>query len=289
MLTSLSPITAAQQQDLLHYLQQAFHVDLSTWQRLHLNGLPVGYLNTRWQQQLQADIPELLRIQADGYHVHTQDWLHCADVLQNLGREWYDLGLFTGWRNERFDVRHEQEALFALERSLFRPLGMISQAVHLNGFVVDNGETRMWIGKRSPFKAVDPDKLDNLVGGGVATGESLAEACMREGFEEAGLDESITGNQPMPRCIYSQRAVSRGLHREHLFVYDLHIPEGFTPENQDGEVAAFQLMDIPSIVDAMLTGRFMNDAMLVTLDGLRQRGFITAGSELGTWLLAQRC
>ena len=48
-------------------------------------------------------------------------------------------------------------------------------------------------------------------------------------------------------------------------------------------------MDIPSIVDAMLTGRFMNDAMLVTLDGLLQRGFITAGSELGTWLLAQRC
>ena len=275
MLTSLSPITAAQQQDLLHYLQQAFHVDLSTWQR--------------WQQQLQADIPELLRIQADGYHVHTQDWLHCADVLQNLGREWYDLGLFTGWRNERFDVCHAQEALFALERSLFRPLGMISQAVHLNGFVVDNGETRMWIGKRSPFKAVDPDKLDNLVGGGVATGESLAEACMREGFEEAGLDESITCNQPMPRCIYSPRPVTRAFHHAHLFVYDLHIPRGFTPENQDGEVAAFQLMDIPSIVDAMLTGRFMNDAMLVTLDGLLQRGFITAGSELGTWLLAQRC
>ena len=83
--------------------------------------------------------------------------------------------------------------------------------------------------------------------------------------------------------------VSRGLHREHLFVYDLHIPSGVTPENQDGEVADFQLMDIPSIVDAMLSGRFMNDAMLVTLDGLLQRGFITASSDLGTWLLAQRC
>ena len=289
MLTPLSPITPAQQRDLLHFLQQASHVDLHTWQRLHLNGLPLGYLNTRWQQQLQADIPELLHIQADGYHVTTQDWLHCADVLQNLGREWYDLGLFTGWRNERFDVLHGQEALFALERSLFRPLGMISQAVHLNGFVVENGDTRMWIGKRSPFKAVDPDKLDNLVGGGVGTGESLDEACMREGFEEAGLGEDITGKQPVPRCIYSQRAVSRGLHREHLFVYDLHIPAGFTPENQDGEVAEFQLMDIPSIIEAMLTGRFMNDAMLVTLDGLLQRGFITASSELGAWLLAQRC
>ena len=48
-------------------------------------------------------------------------------------------------------------------------------------------------------------------------------------------------------------------------------------------------MDIPSIVEAMLTGRFMNDAMLVTLDGLMQHGFITRQSELGSWLLAQRC
>ena len=104
-----------------------------------MNGLPVGYLNTRWQQQLQADIPQLLRIQADGYHVHTQDWLHCADVLQNLGREWYVFVLFSFFFYLLFDVRQEQEALFALERSLFRPLGMISQAVHLNGFVIDIG------------------------------------------------------------------------------------------------------------------------------------------------------
>ena len=286
----LSPITANQQRDLLHCLQQAFHVDLSTWQRLNLNNVPLGYLNTQWQQQLQADIPELLSIHDDGYHILTHDWLHCADVLQNLGREWYDLGLFTGWRNEQFDVCDlSGTPLFALERSLFRPLGMVSQAVHLNGFVVENGVTQMWIGKRSPFKAVDPDKLDNLVGGGVATGESLQEACIREGFEEAGLGIQLTGNQPPPRCIHSQRIVSRGLHHEHLFVYDLSIPTGWTPENQDGEVASFQLMDIPSIVDAMLTGRFMNDAMLVTLDGLMQHGFITRQSELGSWLLAQRC
>ena len=290
MLISTSPISAAQQRDLLHFLQQAFHADLSTWQRLYLNGLSLGYLNPRWQQQLQADIPQLLHSHEQDVNVQTRDWLHCADVLQNLGREWFDLGLFSGWRNERFDVRDEHgTALFALERALFRPLGMVSQAVHLNGFVVEDGDTRMWIGKRSPFKAVDPDKLDNLVGGGVATGESLQEACTREGFEEAGLDATLTAQQPTPRCIYSQRVVSRGLHREHLFVYDLHIPSGMTPENQDGEVADFQLMDIPSIVDAMLSGRFMNDAMLVTLDGLLQRGFITASSDLGAWLLAQRC
>ena len=286
----LSSITANQQRDLLHCLQQAFHVDLSTLQCLHLNNVPLGYLNAQWQQQLQADIPELLSIDGDGYHILTRDWLHCADVLQNLGREWYDLGLFTGWRNEQFDVcTPSGTPLFALERSLFRPLGMVSQAVHLNGFVVENGVTQMWIGKRSPFKAVDPDKLDNLVGGGVATGESLQEACIREGFEEAGLGTQLIGNQPAPRRIHSQRIVSRGLHHEHLFVYDLSIPTGWTPENQDGEVASFQLMDIPSIVEAMLTGRFMNDAMLVTLDGLMQHGFITRQSELGSWLLAQRC
>lgn len=284
-----SPITPKQQRDLLHFLQQAFHLDLTGWHSLHLCHRPLGYLNPRWQQQLQADIPDLLETVPDGTNVNCQDWLHCADVLQNMGRDWHDLGLFGGWRNERFDVVDGDEALFALERSLFRPLGLLSKAVHLNGFTQQDGDVAMWIGKRSPFKAVDPDKLDNLVGGGVASGESVDEACAREGFEEAGLDSAITAVLPKPRRILSQRMVNRGLHREHISVYDLDLPSGIQPENQDGEVASFQLMGIADITDAMLTGRFMHDAMLVTLDGWLQRNILPSDGELGIWLQQQRC
>ena len=136
---------------------------------------------------------------------------------------------------------------------------------------------------------MDPDKLDNLVGGGVASGESVDEACAREGFEEAGLDSAITAVLPKPRRILSQRMVNRGLHREHISVYDLDLPSGIQPENQDGEVASFQLMGIADITDAMLTGRFMHDAMLVTLDGWLQRNILPSDSQLGIWLQQQRC
>lgn len=288
MLTTPVSISVSQQTELLHYLQDAFNADVSTWQRLFLCGKALGYLNERWHQQIKQDLPDLVSEDPSGVHVNCRDWLHCADVLQNVGRDWYDLGLFDGWRNEKFDVCDGKENLFALERALFRPLGLVSKAVHINGFTERDDELMMWIGKRSPFKAVDPDKLDNLVGGGVASGESLAEAGAREGFEEAGLSANITNTLQHPRTIYSQRQVSRGLHREYLSVYDVFLPPSIQPENQDGEVASFTLMAIPEIIEAMLDGRFMNDAMLVTLDGLLHQGWIQKDQALGQWLLQQR-
>lgn len=284
-----SPISLSQQHDLLAYLQSVFQLNVSNWQRFFICNRPLGILNPRWQRQLQQDLGDAITQDHAGMHLQGSDWLHCGDVLQHLGREWYDLGLFDGWRNELFDVMDQGEALFTLERSLFRPLGLLSQAVHINGFVRQENELLMWIGKRSPFKAVDPDKLDNLVGGGVSSGESLAQACQREGFEEAGLDSQFTASLPTPRKILSQRTVSRGLHREHLAVYDVFLPSHMRPENQDGEVATFELMPLPTIVDAMLNGRFMNDAILVTLDGWLQQGCIDQDAPLAQWLLSQRC
>lgn len=280
-------ISAQQQHDLLDYLTSSFALDFTNWQNLSLNGRLLGSLNPRWQQQLQLDLPNLLHITAQGFHLECRDWLHCADVLQNLGRDWYDLGLFEGWRNEAFDVMDGSETLFSLERSLFRPLGLLSKAVHINGFTERDGETLMWIGTRSPYKAVDPDKLDNLVGGGVGSGESLVDACLREGFEEAGLSAEIMQNLTTANRILSQRMVSRGLHREHLFCYDLDVPAYIQPENQDGEVAEFQLMSIEEIVQAILDGRFMHDAALITLNGLRNRDFIHPNHPLNLWLSQQ--
>jgi hypothetical protein len=101
--------------------------------------------------------------------------------------------------------------------------------------------------------------------------------------------KTLPANNPC-HAAFTANVPSAAVYTVSIYLFmTYHIPAGFTPENQDGEVAEFQLMDIPSIIEAMLTGRFMNDAMLVTLDGLLQRGFITASSELGAWLLAQRC
>lgn len=42
-----------------------------------------------------------------------------------------------------------------------------SYGVHMNGYVRQNGEIRMWVGKRSPTKSRYPGLYDNMVAGGI--------------------------------------------------------------------------------------------------------------------------
>ena len=202
-----------------------------------------------------------------------------------MAQQWHRLGLLSGWRNEPFDVRNRTgQTLFALERAAFRPLGLASRAVHINGLVHTAGGWRFWIARRSPFKAVDPNKLDNLVGGGIASGESVRTAMLREGFEEAGLSEAVLTPLQAQSVQHSLRAVSRGLHREWLHIFDAVLPEDVLPQNQDGEVAEFMQLTLAEVVAAMLDKRFMNDALLATLDMFERLNLLDADLPLAQWL-----
>lgn len=279
-------LTGTEQDALLSRLDSKFEVRLEEWQPLLLNNQPLGFLNGRWRMLLERDWQGGMEGGKGTLNLVSQDWLSMADALQTLAQDWCDRGEFHGWRNEKFDVKNEAgEPLFALERSAFRPLGLLSHAVHINGLAERGGETCFWIGRRSPFKAVDPDKLDNIVGGGIASGETVRDAMMREGWEEAGLEERhLAGAQCRSRLL-SLRSVPRGLHREWLHIFDVVIDEGEQPENQDGEVADFRLMGLDELIDAMVSGRFMNDAMLATLDCCRRYGLLDESHPLSAELV----
>ena len=160
----------------------------------------------------------------------------------------------------------------------------MSQAVHLNGLVQTDGGWHFWIGRRSPHKAVDPDKLDNLVGGGIASGETPFEAVCRESEEEAGLMPPALGNLRAAARIHSLRPVSRGIHNEILHIFDIVLPESVRPENQDGEVAGFELMNVSQLVETMLSQTMMHDAQLVTLEALKRYGALDRQHPLSLWL-----
>ncbi|MCP2041798.1 8-oxo-dGTP pyrophosphatase MutT (NUDIX family) [Neisseria sp. HSC-16F19] len=280
-----APLSAATQDALWHYIRPLFSVDLSAWTALHLNGEHLVFLNERWRVQLQQDWPHTQQGGDGVLDLRHPDWLTLADSLQDTARHWHKSGLLGGWRDEWFDVYGSDGAVrFALERAAFRPLGLTSRAVHINGLVQTHEGWRFWIARRSPFKAVDPDKLDNIVGGGIARGEDPAEALLREGFEEAGLPANLLSGLNVAGVQHSLRAVSRGLHRERLYVFDAVLPPGYTPENQDGEVAAFHIMSVDEITAAILEGRFMNDALLVTLDAFGRYGLLNPELPLARWL-----
>ena len=278
------PLSEATHDALWQWAQNAYGL-AGQWQTLWLNHLPLGRLNPSWAERLRRDWQGDIHEDADGLHLQADSWLALGDGLQHLAYEWKRLGLLHGWRDERFDVCDvEGQVLFALERAAFRPFGLLSHAVHLNGLSCREGEWHFWIGRRSPHKAVDPDKLDNLVGGGIASGEDITEAMLRESEEEAGLTPPQLSSLALRNRMHSLRSVARGLHNEILHIFDVILPPDVHPENLDGEVAAFTLMSIGQLVDAMLNRHMMADAQLVTLDAFRRFHLLNPQHPLTQWL-----
>ncbi|AVY94169.1 NUDIX domain-containing protein [Microvirgula curvata] len=265
---------------LLGLLDAASRLDSADLTPLVIAGREIGLLNPDWKAQVVSHA----EFQDDGARVVLAPALDryndISAVLMRIARGWRDSGRLSGWRGENFTAfAQDGTPLFELERAAFRPLGLISRAVHVNGLVRQaDGSLKMWIGRRSPHKSVEPDKLDNLTGGGVAAGESLLAALERESWEEAGMPAAAVRELSSAGRVFAQRRVARGLHREWLHTYDLWLDEGTVPCNQDGEMSEFVLMSPPEVVKAVVDGRFMADAALVALDCLARNRALGASS-----------
>src|SRR5512140_1965064 len=196
-----------------------------------------------------------------------------AEVCRELARD----GVIRGWRDEPVSIAAHYAApeLFRVERAATRPFGFMSYGVHLNGFTRRKGGLEQaWIARRSPNKAVDPDRLDNLVGGRIAAGLSVDETLRKEAWEEAGIAPSLLAGLNCMGAVRVEYSVPEGLHREILFVHDLWLPTEFKPVNQDGEVSEIRLMPLEDVVQALLTGDFTLDAGAVMIDGLLRLGAV---------------
>jgi 8-oxo-dGTP pyrophosphatase MutT (NUDIX family) len=187
-------------------------------------------------------------------------------------------GFIPGWRNEEFAFVNQQgHALFQLERSAFRSFGFASMAVHINGYTEDG---RLWLGRRSENKHIDPDKLDNLCAGGISADETPWVCARRELWEEAGIPGAIAaGIQPAGRMEMCRPTPPLGLHAESLFIYDLLIPGHVIPTNQDGEVAGFIAAPLGEVAARILADEFTADAALVTADFILRRSITPAKSR----------
>jgi len=188
--------------------------------------------------------------------------------------------LLTAWRDERYPVARGfgVAPLFLLERAAARFFGIHTYAAHVNGLVRRGDQTAMWVARRSSHKAIDPGLLDNLVGGGIAAGQSVAETVIKEAREEAGIAASAAALAHPAGAVHIHREQPDGLQRETIFVHDLWLPADFVPAGQDGEVVDHRLVtlaeaarligheDGPDVVTA--------DAGLVILDCLLRHGAI---------------
>ncbi len=187
-------------------------------------------------------------------------------------------GLVPKWRNEFFAVttRWGSAPLFKLDRGAVAFFGVRAYGVHLNGYVQDGGPLRLWIGRRAPDKKVAPDKLDNLVAGGIGNAHSLFETLAKEAQEEADMPAGLIA-RAMPVGAVSYRMETReGARDDVLFVYDLDVPGDFVPRNTDGEIAAFQLMAAADVIERVrASDDFKFNVNLVLIDFALRRGLVT--------------
>ena len=221
--------------------------------------------------------PQWLQVHDTGITLHAAAAVR-ADALATMNAALRAEGLIVAWRDEPFPLFDcNGHALgVAMERAATRFWGTLTLGAHCNGYVADahGRPAQLWIARRAPTKATDPNRLDNLIGGGVPAGQSPRDTVVREGWEEAGLLPAQMQGLQRGRVLQLLRDIPEGLQREWIHVYDLALPRETTPLNQDGEVAGLALHDIAAALALAGSSEMTVDAALVTLDfALRRRLF----------------
>ena len=198
----------------------------SRYVRLMASGRQIGWLQPELAARLNA-WDAVFKCSPD--KVILLDPRALTPVVEQLAQE----GFIPGWRNERYRIAD----LFDIERAAARPFGLTTHAVHVNGI----SNRKMWLARRAASKPIDPGRLDNLVGGGIAAGFSVEQTLLKEAWEEAGIPAEIARGARRGGSAHILREVAEGVQSETVHVFDLDLPEGFEPKNQDGEVSEILL------------------------------------------------
>jgi 8-oxo-dGTP pyrophosphatase MutT (NUDIX family) len=182
------------------------------------------------------------------------------------------------WRNETFDVapRWGMPPFFRVDRGAVPFFGTRAYGVHLNGWRRVGGAVQLWIGRRAPDKRVDPDKLDNLVAGGIGNGHGIAATLVKEAEEEAAIPPGLIAQARPAGAVSYRMQTELGIRDDVLFVYDLEVPAGFVPQNHDGEIVEFSLLPAAAVLDRIRrTGDFKFNVNLVILDFAVRYGLLS--------------
>ena len=243
-----------------------------------IEGNVVGAVHRSWLSSLYEH-PDVFHIHAACVTLDPRLDTPAArtETVAGVLRDWRDVGLFPGWRDELYRVAASFDAppLMALERAVASTFGILRYGAHLNGIVYKDGHLHMWVARRSLDKPEYPGKLDHIVAGGIPAGLSAWDVVIKECQEEANIPPHLARRaRPVSLISYMHdQGARRG--RSLIFVYDLELPETFVPQNTDGEVAAFYLWPIEQLIEVMTTTEdFKTNNNLVIIDFLLRHGYI---------------
>jgi 8-oxo-dGTP pyrophosphatase MutT (NUDIX family) len=266
----------------LDRIREANRYDPSDYRPFRVAGLEVGLVRhgfaeslRRWPQVFAVS-EDCLRL-APALNAEDSDPGARSSAVDTVVRQLHAQGKIENWYDEAFPVsRSWQDApLLLMERAALPFFGVTGYGVHMNGYVREGGQIKLWVARRAKDKATFPGKLDHLVAGGQPFGISPRENLAKECFEEAGIPRSrALLARPAGRVHYAVD-LGQGLRPDTIFVFDLELSPDFLPYNNDGEVESFHLWSMDEVSRCLReTTEFKYNCALVIIDFLVRTGFI---------------
>ncbi|MDO8279724.1 MAG: NUDIX domain-containing protein [Burkholderiaceae bacterium] len=234
----------------------------------------IGSVEPDFLEAVQADcrldaravVQRTRRADAQGWQVLGEP----TAALAQLALALCDAGLAHAWRDEQLAVTDARgRRIASIERAVVRPLGIPTRAVHLVGH---DAQQRVWAQQRALNKPNDPGLWDTLMGGMIAAADTLGTALARETWEEAGLQLERLRQVEYGGCVRIRRPSDdgggAGYVVEDIDWYRCVVPDDLTPDNQDGEVECFRLMDRTELLALLHRGAFTTEAALILCEDL---------------------
>ena len=201
-----------------------------------------------------------------------------SNVLDEVVHQLVEQGVIINYLGEPYAVTgHGREPAYAfLDRGAAAYFGIRAYGQHLSGYLKTREGLKLWIARRASDRIHFPNKLDNLVAGGLPHNISLENNLIKECQEEANIPTKLANKAFSTGAITYCCETEIGLKPDTLYCYDLELPESFIPRNTDGEVAEFYLLAVEEVLALVRdTDEFKLNCNLVLLDFFLRHGLLS--------------
>lgn len=246
-----------------------------------VDDLTVGWIRPSFAEHLRA-FPSTLLVEDHRVVLHpeVQGFEARTDAMQEVNQSLVDAGTIPPLF-EPYPVTPagRDSALFTIDRASAAFYGIRSFGQHLNGYVRDGDDYKLWIARRAKDRLIFPGALDNMVAGGLPHGLGMTENLIKECYEEAAVPEELARKARPVGTVSYNRMSDRGFRPDVLYCYDLELPADFVPVNTDGEVEEFTLLPLQEVMSIVRdTDEFKLNCNLVLIDFFIRHGAIAPDS-----------
>lgn len=250
---------------------------------------PFGYVHNHfvegieWPDYWKIDAEKRFLTLTTGSDFETRSHLMKETLTRNL--ESKKVPSLQRWADEEFPLYSStNEHVLNMDGCGVDMFGIINYSVHMIGWVMTSEGIKLWVPRRALTKMSFPGKLDNTVGGSLATGEKPIEGMIRECEEEICLSPEYTRSNIRACGTNSFQLTVTDLlepacQHQVQYLYEIELRQDIVPTIGDGEVGELLLKSVEEVQESMRNGEFKLTCNMTYLAFLIRHGYINSDNE----------